>query len=141
MRKIQKEKISRTTRKRKNTFHLRQVRFFHPELRKNRWHTGMERIFKWVMKGRSVRKTNWLVSWVTGTWERSTRRPKLLWVIRISAPNFAAYGAGSMREALSGKLIHWSALTRKYLWIDSFIILNVVQYRKERNISFLLDSK
>lgn len=27
------------------------------------------------------------------------------------------------------------------LWIDSFIILNVVQYRKERNISFLLDSK
>ena len=73
--------------------------------------------------------------------ERSTRRPKLLWVIRISAPNFAAYGAGSMREALSGKLIHWSAPTRKYLWIDSFIILNVVQYRKERNISFLLDSK
>ena len=61
--------------------------------------------------------------------------------IRISAPNFAAYGAGSMREALSGKLIHWSAPTRKYLWIDSFIILNVVQYRKERNISFLLDSK
>ena len=57
------------------------------------------------------------------------------------APNFAAYGAGSMREALSGKLIHWSAPTRKYLWIDSFIILNVVQYRKERNISFLLDSK
>ncbi len=40
-----------------------------------------------------------------------------------------------------GKLIHWSAPTRKYLWIDSFIILNVVQYRKERNISFLLDSK
>lgn len=57
------------------------------------------------------------------------------------APNFAAYGAGSTREALSGKLIHWSAPTRKYLWIDSFIILNVVQYRKERNISFLLDSK
>ena len=54
---------------------------------------------------------------------------------------FAAYGAGSMREALSGKLIHWSAPTRTYLWIDSFIILNVVQYRKERNISFLLDSK
>ena len=43
------EKISRTTRKRKNTFHLRQVRFFHPEIRKNRWHTGMECIFKWVM--------------------------------------------------------------------------------------------
>lgn len=56
-------------------------------------------------------------------------------------PNFAAYGAGPMREALSGKLIHWSVPTRKYLWIDSFIILNVVQYRKERNISFLLDSK
>ena len=68
-------------------------------------------------------------------------KTEMLWVIRISAPNFAAYGAGSMREALSGKLIHWSAPTRKYLWIDSFIILNVVQYRKERNISFLLDSK
>ena len=26
-----------------------------------------------------------MVSWVTGMWERSTRRPKLLWVIRISA--------------------------------------------------------
>lgn len=47
--KSRKKKISRTTRKRKNTFHLRQVRFFHPELRKKRWHIGMERIFKWVM--------------------------------------------------------------------------------------------
>ena len=56
------------------------------------------------------------------------------------APNFAAYGPVP-RGSLSGKLIHWSAPTRKYLWIDSFIILNVVQYRKERNISFLLDSK
>ena len=54
---------------------------------------------------------------------------------------FCRVWTGPMREALSGKLIHWSVPTRKYLWIDSFIILNVVQYRKERNISFLLDSK
>ena len=54
---------------------------------------------------------------------------------------FAAYGASPMREALSGKLIHWSVPTRKYLWIDSFIILYVVQCHKERNMSVLLDSK
>lgn len=54
---------------------------------------------------------------------------------------FCRVWSRSHEGGFDGKLIHWSVPTRKYLWIDSFIILNVVQCHKERNMSFLLDSK